>query len=898
MRRAERRVARWSSHRRTDRDMKNAHRLTKDSRSHVWVRGSRLALAASLFIFIGGFCAGGAWGQSQSSPPSSSSSDEKSTPEAQARDEADPNLVVADPTPEAIKAADGEPILEAGGIEDTVPIEGQMGEDVDYSGIEEVMVTAQKRSSSLQETPSAITALSGAQLFDRGIYDVEALATQVPNLQYGETFGVSRITIRGIGSDGFADPSVAFNIDGIYQNNPTAASALSFYDLAQIEVLRGPQGTLWGRNSTAGAINVSTRAPTDEFEIFGDVLTGSYNQVSARGVVNVPIIEERMAMRVAGYMDYRDGFQDNLFYPGTEQDANDAKNWGIRPQVALDITDDLSLNLRGNYNHQGGVGWSNVMIDPYPGEYLFTTSPVDIYVDPFASTKPPGWGPLDTPNLIAPKPSDPRQIYKDTRQFQDIHSWDVNGTLVWNIQDKVEFSVVGSYRSETRAQNFDGDLTEAPMVTANVTASTQDRVVDGHLRSLEPFDLKVAKMEWLVGFFFLDADGELTTGLPGLNGESTIFNACVIQQGACRPSFLILNNEIPLIGSETYGSNYNLSLAPYAHAKFLLFDEALQVSSGLRWNYDKKRGVRRGSEVTTETLFGSACIQPGYPAAGESDSTEESWDSLTGEIVVEYLITDENMAYGKYTHGWKPGYINGSAVGLNCAIPPVALENADPESVNALEIGSKNRFMDNSIQANVTGFYYNYDNLQVASQFDNTGFIQNAAEARTWGVEFEGIWQPTFLDDLSLSVVYGYLNAKYVDYQGFDFTTGIPNTDFSGNQMVRAPEHSATLAADYLWRLPSGFGALIPRIQYTVSSAIYFTAANRPEDEQPWFGKLQVRMRWESDDANLFVEGFADNLTDQDVRSTQSVGSSLLGRPVLGAYEPPRTWGVRIGASY
>ncbi|MAI24671.1 MAG: hypothetical protein CMN75_01445 [Spirochaeta sp.] len=122
--------------------------------------------------------------------------------------------------------------------------------------------------------------------------------------------------------------------------------------------------------------------------------------------------------------------------------------------------------------------------------------------------------------------------------------------------------------------------------------------------------------------------------------------------------------------------------------------------------------------------------------------------------------------------------------------------------------------------------------------------------------------------------------------------------DFSGNQMVRAPEHSATLAADYLWRLPSGLGVLSPRVQYTISSSIYFTAANRPEDEQPWFGKLQVRMRWESDDANVFVEGFGDNLTNQDVRSTQSVGSGLLGRPILGAFEPPRTWGIRIGASY
>ena len=819
-----------------------------------------------------------------------------SASEASERSIADPDLVVADPTPEAVERADGEPVLEAGGIENESLMEGAIGDAEAYQGIEEVVVTAGKRSSNLQETPAAITALSGAQLFDRGIYDIEALATQVPNLQYGETFGVSRITIRGIGSDGFADPSVAFNIDGIYQNNPTAASALNFYDLAQIEVLRGPQGTLWGRNSTAGAINVVTRRPTDEFEIFGDILGGAYNQVSARGVVNIPIIEERMAMRVAGYMDFRDGYQDNLFYPGTEQDANDARNWGIRPQVSVDITDDLVISVRGNYNHQGGVGWNNIILDSYPGQYQFTEvdnpfggAPIVVDVNPYATTGDPA-----TTNLINPKPSSVREIYKNTRQFQDIHTWDVNGTLTWNVADTVEVSVVGSYRSETRNQNFDGDLTEANMVTANVTANTQDRVVDGHVRSLDPVDLGVARMEWLVGFFFLDADGELTTGLPGPGGTSTIFNACAyLFPFLCSPS-----GNIDLNNSETYGSNYNMALAPYAHTKFLLFDDALQLSAGLRWNYDKKRGVRRSNEVEGVTALGAACAQPAYPSPGASDADEQNWNSITGEAVLEYLITDENMAYGKYTHGWKPGYINGYAVGLDCAVPPFDLQNASPESVNAFEIGSKNRFMDNTIEANLTGFYYAYTNLQVASQFDNTGFIQNAPEARTWGIEFEGIWQPTFLEDLSLSVVYGYLNAKYVDYQGFDFTDGTPNVDFSGNQMVRAPEHSATLAADYLWRLPSGLGVLIPRVQYTISSSIYFTAANRPEDEQPWFGKLQVRMRWESDDANVFVEGFGDNLTNQDVRSTQSVGSGLLGRPILGAFEPPRTWGIRIGASY
>jgi iron complex outermembrane receptor protein len=643
---------------------------------------------------------------------------------------------------------------------------------------------------------------------------------------------------------------------------------------------------LWGRNSTAGSINVSTRRPTDEFEIFGDVLGGSYNQVSARGVINVPIVEDRVAMRVAGYVDHRDGYQDNLFYPGTEYDANDARNWGLRPQLSLEVVDDLVLTFRGNYNHQGGVGWNDLIQGPYPGLYPFAEVPgVSIYADPYA-TEVTGL----TPFTILPKPDSDRQTRNDTKQFQDISSWDVNGTLTWNIQEKVAINIVGSYRSETREQNFDADRTEAPMLTANTTASTQDRVVDAHIRSVDPVALgDQVEMEWLAGFFFLDADGEITVNLPGPGLDFNVFNPCIwLTDVLCIGG---LPNPIVLTGAGVSGSNYNLSLAPYLHTRFLFAEDTVQFGAGVRFNYDKKRGTRVGNSVSNTVL---GCIQPDY-----ATTQEEDWNGVTGDLSLEYKPTDENMVYGKATRGWKPGYINGDTVEPDCNVDPIFQDPAKEEVVYAFEIGSKNRFFDNSVQANLTGFYNHYHNLQVLSQLNSTTFIANAQKARTWGIEFEGIWQPTFAENLSLSVVYGYLNAKYVKFtDGYDFATSLDGQDFSGNRMIRAPKHTATVAAEYLWEFGSGFGVLVPRVQYTVSADIYFSASNRPESLEPSFGKLRVSMRWESEDANVFVEGFGDNLTDVDVRSTRSVGSGLLGYPVYGAYEPPRTWGIRIGGSY
>ena len=839
------------------------------------------------------------------------------------------------------------PVVDPNLVEPEAP--GEASAKPEYGGIEEILVTAEKRSSKLQETPTAITALSGAQLFDRGIYDVESLATQIPNFQYGETFGVARITIRGIGNEGPTDPSTAFHIDGVYQNNQTAASALTFYDIAQVEVLRGPQGTLWGRNSTAGAINVSTRAPIHELEIFGDLLRGSYEQWFGRGVVNVPIVEDRVAARTAFFFDKRDGYQDNLAYPGTtSQNAADADNWGIRPQLLFEITDTASLTLRGGYSHQGGVGWASKIQGDYPDTYLFTTAqvesggpgsiipdPLDLYlfVDPYHSD-------IDgTP--MQPNPADPRQIRRNARQFQDVDTWHVNGTLAWDffvpgIGD-LNFSIVGSFRDEVRSQNFDFDYSDQDMLLGNITASTRDRVIDAHLRSAGD-----SSTQWLLGFFMLDADGLLNVNVPGSGGSMNLYvgqggTVCAVVQGSpaplpgCTPwsveplpglliSPVTLGQNVALSGARLGGSNETLSLAGYGHVRQEFFEDKLSVGLGLRYSWDRSRGARASDMVLISGPQRIDADNPGNPFTGlnyvpvfppgdengdgvpdncilpgTTTDKEDTWDGITGDLKIDFKPDDDHMVYVSVSHGYKPGFINGNAQGLGCAPPNItALNNASEETIWAYEIGSKNRFLDNTLQANLTGFVYQYENLQVISRFDSSSFVQNAPKAQVRGIEFEGIWEP--IADLSLSVVYGYLNARYLDYIGFNFATGqIEN--FSGNRMVRAPEHTAMFAAEYIWPL-EGNGRIIPRIQYFVSDSIYFNAANSLDSQEPAYGTLQIRTRWESEDDRFFVEGFVENVTDEGVRSTRSVGNALLGRPIIVAYEPPRTWGVRIGGSY
>ena len=829
-----------------------------------------------------------------------------------AKPEADPNLIESD-TPAA---------------DPPVP---------EHAGIEEIIVTAEKRSTSLQETPGAISAFTGADLFDRGVYDIEALATQVPNFQYGEAFGLTRITIRGIGNQGFNDPSTAFYIDGIYQNNPTAASSLTFYDTQQVEVLGGPQGSLWGRNSTAGAINIATRPPIHDLEIFGDVLQGSYNEVFAKGVVNVPLWQDRIASRVAMYVNKRDGFQKNLFYPGEEgKNANDADNWGIRPQFLVDITDEVSVVMRGGYNHQGGVGFGDKNVGPYPERFYFVTLPlpydndpaspdynplgdIDLYVDPYHSEVSPEYG------AVRPNPTDPREVRKDFVGSQDVATWDVNGTLEWDLTGlpvlgDALLTVVGSYKAESRTASADIDNTEQNMVYANITAATTDRVIDAHLRSDSD-----QTTEWLIGFFFLDADGSLDVGLPGEGLRSNVYTGpggyvCAIDpqitEGnpptpplgflvTCPNQFfnfqLLGDFPIELEGAFFGGSNEALGLAGYGQLTHKLLDDKLRLSLGFRYSWDRKTNYRVGGQVDTFVTSPPApfpvdglCATPGYETVPPRTGT---WDSPTGDFKIEYLPTDENMVYGSISYGWKPGVPGGLSVSTDCSVPPLLTPDAKPEGVWAYEVGSKNRFFDNQVQANLTGFYYSYENLQVITQSNLTAFTDNAAESRVWGLEFEGIWVPT--DDLTFTLIYGFLDAKYTNYTGWNYAAPAAQNpqDFSGNRMIRAPRHQATIAGEYMWSL-NEYGSIIPRVQYLISDEIYFSASNRPEDLEPSFGNLQVRVRWQSVENDFFLEGFLENATDEDVRSTRAIGNALFGRPVTASFQPPRTWGVRVGASY
>ena len=237
--------------------------------------------------------------------------------------------------------------------------------------VEEVVVTAQKREGTVQATPLAVSAISGDVLQQQNVVDAGDLTGKVPNLNIGQAGNEVIISIRGVSSAGVVpqrDPSVAFHLDGVYLPRPSGANSV-FYDLERVEVLRGPQGTLWGRNATAGSLNIITRKPVmNQAEAAGELLLGDYSRITAQGMYNFPIIDDTLAARAAFIVNRRDGYQENVA-PG-QPDLADAKEVAGRIHMLFTPGERLRLLLSADYYHAGGAGTGNVLIGNGPVSYI------------------------------------------------------------------------------------------------------------------------------------------------------------------------------------------------------------------------------------------------------------------------------------------------------------------------------------------------------------------------------------------------------------------------------------------------------------------------------------------------------------------------------------------------
>jgi iron complex outermembrane receptor protein len=705
--------------------------------------------------------------------------------------------------------------------------------------LEEVVVTATKVAESINATAAAVTVLNNAALGPGGILEVRDLAVTVPNLSVGDQFGVNRTFIRGIGMTSIdlgADGAVAFLQDGAMIPRPSHQLA-GFYDLEQVEVLRGPQGTLYGRGATAGVVNMVTRKPTEELDGYVNYTLGNYAKAMLEGAIGGPINDDATVMgRISGRIDKRDGYGENLY---TLKDIDDRNATAFRASLRFKPAENLDIVLMGDYFQEDDYnyafhffGTTATPEDELPHNLLGGRTIFDYYAD------------------LGQEPNQ-RNIVSDQDPINDRDGTAYSLLVEWGVADGWGLKSVTAWRDFNRFLRDDLDGSDVDMFGQNnyveeSTSFSQDFTLSG----------KAANVAWLMGvnYFSEDMYGEVKVPLTNLGllfglPADTFDDGNYWQKGD--------------VEVEAYGV--------FVEGKYD-FSEALALTLGARYNYEKRTGT--GSFI--------------FDAIGVNVPTdrEKSWNRVTPRVLLEYTTGNDGMLYGQFTQGFKSGVINIGS--LN--------EVIDPEYVDAFEVGYKTAFADNRASLRTAAFYYDYTDLQVGF-VNEESVVQtvNAASAEIFGVEVELFGRLT--ETLSAEFTATWLDATYKEFVTGDYRQGFDPVDLSGNQLQNAPEYTLRVALDY--RQPIGqHGALLSRIEGTYQDDVYFTEFNNADAYQEAYGQLNAQVGYEGGDGRWSAVGWVRNATDEFVISNNIITAPLYGSVRVGSLLPPRTYGLTLAYNF
>ncbi len=707
--------------------------------------------------------------------------------------------------------------------------------------LEEVMVTASKREATAQETPMALSYFTSELIDVKGIQNINDLQYSVPSLLMGLTSaGGAKLTVRGISSESFmtgGDPGIALHIDGQYIQ-ATSYALRDLFDIERIEVLRGSQGTLYGRNSTGGSVNIITKKPTDEFSGQLNVLLGDYEHRRIQAVLNTPLTDNAF-FRIAVSDDFREGYTQNVI-TGDTYDTSDYTAY--RGSLLIRPTDNLDILLSGYVFREDDSRGFTTVAHPYNthdgllGINFLTGAPVvtNIYRDYNA---PPN-----------PAADDPRKVRMDTTPFAREDSEGVSLDVTWAFSGMKFKSITGYHNTEWNDRR---DVDNSDVVTV---VSEMDTEYTTFTQEFQLSSNAEGKFDWLVGLFYYNEDSTFDNRNPILNISAVYpwWDEWNFVSGAA---------------TETE------SWAVFGQADYH-FNDRLTATAGLRYTYEEK--------TFEESLY----LPPYGLVTPMVSNDEESWEDVTGTIGLDYKLADEVMVYASVSQGFKAGGFN--AGGFH--------EPYEPETVTAYQAGVKGRYLDSTLQLNLAGFYYDYSDLQLWTNIEELTLMTNAAEASIKGVEVEWIYLVT--NALKVDGSVAYLDAEYDEYFAADSHypgSALGLQDLSGKKLSRAPEWKYNIGAQYGVPLPGGnLGSLTLRVDFSWVDDHYFRAFNLETDKQSAYHRTDAKLMWESPDGQWYGELFVRNIEDEDVVGEMVIYGSGFADNRGSIFLPPRTCGVQI----
>ncbi|MEH6517222.1 MAG: TonB-dependent receptor [Halioglobus sp.] len=704
--------------------------------------------------------------------------------------------------------------------------------------LEEIIVTATKRSVALQDLAGAANVIGGDALRPGGIENVRDLVVNIPSLSIGDQFGFARVFMRGIGMTSIdigGEGAVSFLQDGAIIPRP-AAQLMGMFDLAQVEVLRGPQGTLYGRGATAGAINMVTQKPGDEFGGYANINAGNYGLFSFDGAVDVPM-GDALAMRLATKIEKRDGYGENIF-SGDDVDNRDAQAY--RATFTYDAGGAFDATLSAQYYEED----DNNYAFHYFGQSAGSAAPVPLAV------------PILGGQTVQMVGGDFYDINSDQEAINERDGYLVNLLLNFDLNESTSLKSVTSFQNMDRFLRDDLDSTDVNFYGQNNYTEESDSFGQEFILNYEAssYNLLAGVMyfeEELYGKVFVPLTNICFLLAPELCGTETgdsFNNGMYLQDG-----------DVDITAYGVFAEmTYN-------------FSDQWTVIAGLRYNYEERDGKGR---------FIFAPLAPDVIT-----DAKEDWNDVTPRLTVQYSPSDNAMLYATYTEAFKSGVINTGSTS-----PPL-----DPETVDAFELGYKGSSSDGGVTYSLAAFYYDYTDVQI-SFVDASSVVStiNAAEAENYGAEFElnaalgGGWSIDF---------YGtYLSAEYEDFVNGDYANGFAITDLSGNTLPNAPEYTAKVGVT--WETEVGNGMFRVHGEAYHQDEVYFTEWNRDDAYQDSYQLYNANIDYEFGDGSWLLSIWGRNLSDEEVISNNIITAPLYDSLRVGSVLPPRTYGASLRLNF
>ena len=804
--------------------------------------------------------------------------------------------------------------------------------------LDTIVVTAQKRTQNVQDVPIAITAVTPEIMQNRGIASVAQLSDLAPNvtLDAGTPFSGSTSVlaayIRGIGQNDFAfnlDPGVGVYIDGVYLARSVGANT-DLLDVQRIEILKGPQGTLFGRNTIGGAISIVTRDPADEFGVRGEVTTGSFNRFDVRGSVDMPITDT-LKSNLAFSEKHRQGFQHRIPYdPGssslwttdpftqfpaagykTAEDEGGIGEWNLRGKVRWDMSDDIVFTGAGDYSNVDQTAQQTSLLaviennpDNFQALYNTCISLPTAVLDTIPPLNPTNGicGPrgfdgsaynLPTPayhlgalagaNADANPANDrlpydsrfvldnPDLSYANGNSFSKLVSWGLSGTFDITLNDSTSLKSISAYRQLHWRVGM--DLDGSPL---NFLHTSFDMPQKEWSQELQLTGTAMdSRLKYVVGGYFFHEEGHLhdfvtfAEGLLQIDGPNDLWTT---------------------------------SYAAFTHLNYQLTD-SLSITVGARYTDETKKfegfqhdlnGINYKGANLAPTAANAAILT--FPVASDplryfpAGVNRKHFTDFSPRIGLEYHVTDNTMLYGSYSEGFKSGSWT-----TRLSNPLSEAPDFNQEQAKSWEGGVKSQFLDRRVQLNLAGFYTNYDGIQLNFQEGVSPTIRNAGDARIWGgeAELEAVVNEAFTVNAAIS----YMNAEYtrVEAQAAVPTSDLQEGVYVGASLPKAPKWKFNLSPRYEVQLAND-SSLVFNVDYTHTTGFRNDTEGTYLLMRPNTDVVNASVTYKAPDDRWELAVGGTNIFDERFITT---GQAQLGGGVIfGTWDRPAEWYATLRFKY